>query len=56
MNAHFGAFEVFIILQMVAVAALFIAGMAVLILLIRRLLADERDRKERIEKEHREDK
>lgn len=45
MNAPFGTFEVLIILQMVAVAALFIAGMVVLILLIRRLLADERDRK-----------
>ena len=49
MNAPFGAFEVLIILQMVAVAALFIAGMVVLILLIRRLLADERDRKEQRE-------
>ena len=45
MNIPFGLFDLMGLLYMIGVALLYIAVLTTLILLIRRLLADEKDRK-----------
>ena len=45
MNIPFGLFDLMGVLYVIAAASLYIAVLTTLILLIRRLLADEKDRK-----------